>query len=108
MEESFVSLHSASSVSSMSAFGIFSNSEVKKDDESLNCTFAISRSKTVKQQHYVQTVHEEECESGDDDDKFNNRGSELDACIGVPNERAHKAKTAIVGKQASEFSDGSA
>ena len=38
LEESFFSLQSASGVSGLSASDIFSNSEVKKDDDALMCT----------------------------------------------------------------------
>jgi hypothetical protein len=62
----------------LSCFELFSNSEVKKDDETFMGTIRTSRSKTFKQKTLTQPVYEEECESGDDD-SINNRGSELDS-----------------------------
>lgn len=75
LDESFVSLQTASK---MSCFDLFSNSEVKKDEDPLMGSIRpSSRSKTFKQT-LTQPVYEEECESGDDD-SINNRGSELDS-----------------------------
>jgi hypothetical protein len=90
LEESFVSLQSASASGEL-----FSNSDVKKDDDALMFSFKITRSKTVKT-CFAQI--EEECESDNDsinnrceseEDSINNRGSELE------DERVCPQKTAM-------------
>lgn len=101
LEESFVSLQSASSVSKLSAFDIFSNSEVKQPDDNnmlcaLNQTLSRSLKQVTKEERIATTVYEEECESGDDD-SINNRGSELEE-VTVSN------GTALADKQPSELS----
>lgn len=104
MDNSFVSLQSASYMAKTSCFeSIFSNSEIKKDEEQFQVSFKPTHSKT-EQNKFAQPVHEEECEQSDDSE-FNNRGSELDDL--AKDFDAAQQKSAIVNKQASEVSSGS-
>lgn len=96
LEESFVSMHSGTSVSR--CFEMFSSSEVKNDDGSILVSVTETRSRTFKGK-LTQPVYEEECESGDE--SINNRGSELD------DRPIEHPKTANFGKQSSECSNGS-
>lgn len=77
-------------MSKLSAFDMFSNSEVKKDEEAMMGSFTTVRSKTVKQVVMATTVYEEHGESGDDD-SINNRGSEVEEIVSAD-------KSAIVDK----------
>jgi hypothetical protein len=102
LDASFVSLASASSIAKTSCFeSIFSSSEIKRDED-FNISVKPAHSRTGKLNKFALPVHEEECEQSDDEE-FNNRDSSLDDLEAEFNNK----KTAIVNKQASEFSSGS-